>query len=94
MTDEEIRALVARLSRPHRDGGAVIERAAILAAGADSAEVLRWITEHDGRAEALAARTSGRGLHSARLDEQASTRAPLRFVLPAEALAAPADPPA
>ena len=34
--DEAIRAVVTRLSRPHASGGAVIERAAILAEGADA----------------------------------------------------------
>jgi hypothetical protein len=34
--DDAIRTLVTRLSRPHASGGAVIERAAILAEGADA----------------------------------------------------------
>ena len=34
--EDMTRAAVARLSRPHRSGGSVIERAAILADGADS----------------------------------------------------------
>ena len=33
MEDAEIRAVVTRLSRPHRSGGEVIERAAILSSG-------------------------------------------------------------
>jgi len=40
MDDLEINALVTRLSRPHPSGGVVIERAAILAAGADFPAVM------------------------------------------------------
>jgi hypothetical protein len=35
MDDDPILALVKRLARPHASGGTVIERAAILADGAD-----------------------------------------------------------
>ena len=94
MDDESIRALVARLARPHRSGGAVIERAAILASGSDSTEVLTWITAHDGKAEDAAATSASRGLHSARLgQEHSGSPTPLRFVLPPGALTptAPAD---
>jgi hypothetical protein len=38
--DDQIRALVTRLARPHRSGGDVVERAAIFADGADFAEVM------------------------------------------------------
>lgn len=88
MDDTAIRTLVGRLARPHPSGGKVIERAAILAAGQDSAAILAWITEHGGEPEDLAPRTAGRGLHSARLNDGggADSRAPLRFVLPASAL--------
>jgi hypothetical protein len=34
--DDEIRAVVTRLARPHPAGGEVIERAAILAEGSDA----------------------------------------------------------
>jgi hypothetical protein len=44
--DDAIRALVTRLARPHPSGGDVIERAAILAEGADLAAVMAWITAH------------------------------------------------
>jgi hypothetical protein len=86
--DDAIRALVARLSRPHPSGGAVIERAAILAEGADSAAVLTWIDAHAGEPEDLAPRVPGRGLHSARLhdSDEAKPRTPLRYVLPPGAL--------
>jgi hypothetical protein len=88
MDDDAIRMLVTRLSRPHPSGGKVIERAAILAEGADSAAVLTWIVAHAGEPEDRVASTSGGGLHSARRDTgRASTREPLRYVLPAGALA-------
>jgi hypothetical protein len=84
--DEAIRKVVTRLARPHPSGGRVIERAAVLAEGADSGEIMAWITAHAGEPEmAAAARGTGRGLHSGRLDESAQARAqtPQRFVLPA-----------
>ncbi|HTA96404.1 MAG TPA: hypothetical protein VK730_02025 [Solirubrobacteraceae bacterium] len=87
--DDAIRALVIRLSRPHRSGGEVIERAAIMAAGADSAAVIAWITDHAGIPEAAAAKAPRHGLHGSRLSggSEAQAKAPLRFVLPAGALA-------
>jgi hypothetical protein len=54
--DDAIRALVTRLARPHPSGGEVIERAAILAEGADFAAVMVWITAHDGIPETQAAK--------------------------------------
>jgi len=86
--DDAIRALVKRLSRRHRSGGQVIERAAILAAGANSTAVLRWIAAHAGEPEELAPVTTGRGLHAARLNDGrgADGRTPLRYVLPPGAL--------
>ena len=86
--DDAIRTLVTRLSRPHASGGEVIERAAILAEGADSAAVLTWIAARAGEPEDLAPRVSGRGLHSARLHDSdgADPRTPLRYVLPPGAL--------
>jgi hypothetical protein len=89
MDDDEILAVVKRLARPHPSGGAVIERAAILAEGADFASVLAWIAEHDGRPEARAAPVSSRGLHGSRLNntDGEQRRPPLRYVLPAGTLA-------
>ena len=86
--DEEIRALLSRLSRSHPSGGTVIERAAIVAEGADSAAVVSWILEHEGEPEEAVDRPSKRGLHSPRLSgaSGADPRPPSRYVLPAGAL--------
>ena len=46
--EDAIRAVVARLARPHRSGGDVIERAAILAEGGDSTAIFDWISAHAG----------------------------------------------
>lgn len=87
MDDESIVALVTRLARPHRSGGLVIERAAILAAGADASAVMAWIFSHAGEPEQAASRAQERGLHGARISGSAGEpRAPQRFVLPAGAL--------
>jgi hypothetical protein len=86
--EEEIRALVSRLSRRHPSGGTVIERAAIVAEGADSNAVVAWILEHDGEPEVAADTSSKRGLHSPRLSGPMGhePRPPARYVLPAGAL--------
>jgi hypothetical protein len=84
--DAEIQALVKRLARPHSSGGDVVERAALLASGGDFAAVMVWITDHAGVAETIDA-TPSRGLHGPRLPGGAGSRVPLRFVLPAGALA-------
>ena len=88
MNDLEIRALVTRLSRPHSSGGTVIERAAILADGADFAAVMNWIAARDGTPDATVSTTRRRGLHGSRTTggDATSSRAPLRFVLPPGAL--------
>jgi hypothetical protein len=89
MDDDAIRALLTRLARPHASGGEVIERAAILAEGADFAAVMTWITAHAGIAEAQIAATPRHGLHGSRPSYSGvvESRTPLRFVLPAGALA-------
>ena len=86
--DEVIRALVTRLARPHSSGGTVIERAAILAEGADFTSVIGWIIAHAGKPEAAVAAPS-RGLHGARVDGGggSSGSEPVRFVLPPGELA-------
>ncbi len=53
LDDAAIRGVVDRLARPDGAGGRVIERAAILAAGSDSAAILARIEAHDGRPEAV-----------------------------------------
>jgi hypothetical protein len=88
MDDTEIRALVTRLGRPHRSGGVVVERAAILAEGADFDAVMAWILAHHGEPEVREAPAATGGLHSRRLSESpgAAAEAPRRFLLPAGAL--------
>jgi hypothetical protein len=86
VNDLEITTLIRGLSRPHPSGGIVIERAAILAAGGDSPEIIAWIMTHAGAPETPAARS--RGLHGARInaDKNRASSHPTRFVLPANAL--------
>ena len=88
MDDVDIRALVKRLARPHDSGGAVIERAAILAEAADFTSVITWIADHDGRPEPRLASASARGLHGSRVNDAGGEqrRPPLRYVLPAGSL--------
>ena len=50
--DDAIRSLVTRLARVHPSGGTVIERAAIVAQGADFEAVMTWIVAHGGKPEA------------------------------------------
>ena len=84
MDDDAILALVTRLARPHRSGGQVIERSAILASGPDSPAVIDWILDHAGKPEEAVSAAPRRGLHGARLTDAAGDqRAPNRFVLPA-----------
>ena len=86
--DDAILALVARLARPHPSGGDVIERAAILAEGADFSAVIAWIISHDGVPESAVVSASTSGLHGSRVNGtgNAPSRPPLRFVLPAGTL--------
>ena len=86
--DDAILALVTRLARPHPSGGDVIERAAILAEGADFPAVIAWIISHDGEPEWAVVSASTSGLHGSRLSgtRNAASRPPLRFVLPAGTL--------
>ena len=80
--------LLSRLARPHKSGGQVIERAAILAEGGEFPAILAWITDHAGQPEAAVAAASARGLHSARTNDQgvADRRPPQRYVLPTASL--------
>jgi hypothetical protein len=86
--DEEIRTLLSRLSRRHPSGGTVIERAALVAEGADSASLVAWILDHAGKPEAIADKSSQRGLHGPRISDPIGPgpRAPARYVLPAGTL--------
>ena len=89
MDDDAIRTLVTRLARPHASGGEVISSAAILAEGADFDEVTRWITAHEGTAEAAGPSTGGGGLHGSRIQSGGGTpseQRPRRFLLPPGAL--------
>jgi hypothetical protein len=87
--DAAIRLLVAGLTRPHRSGGRTVERAALLAAGADFSVVMTWISAHGGEPEAPAGR-SQHGLYGAY--DSPGEPTPLHYILPAGALerAAPA----
>jgi hypothetical protein len=87
-SEEDIRTLVARLSRKHPSGGVVIERAAILAEGANSAAILQWITDHEWLPEEAVASKShrgGSGLHGMRQESERGrpqAKAPSRYVSP------------
>ena len=86
--DDAIRSIVTRLGRAHPSGGTVIERAAILAEGADFDAVMKWIAAHGGEPEAEVRKVSRSGLHGSRVNARrgAEQRTPARFVLPATAL--------
>lgn len=84
--DDAIRALVTRLARSHPSGGEVIERTAILAEGADFAAIMARIVANAGRPETAVSAGPKCGLHGSRVGVGAGTT-PLRFVLPAGALA-------
>ena len=85
--ERTMQAIVTRLSRPSVSGEAVIERAAIMAEGADSHAIIGWILSHGGRPEATAPPAPARGLHGGRLSGDAGRSAPPpRYVLPAGAL--------
>jgi hypothetical protein len=88
MEDDAIKDLVTRLARAQRGGGAVIERAAIAAEGADFDAVMAWITAHGGEAEAPVQSKARHGLHGAQVNMNGSAmaRTPSRFVLPPGAL--------
>jgi hypothetical protein len=84
--DDQIRAMLGSLSRPHPSGGTVVESAALLAAGGDYEAAVAWIMAHSGVPEVTVAAPQ-RGLHGPR--EGAGGRfgsAPARFVLPPGAL--------
>lgn len=88
MDDTEIRAVVTRLCRPHRSGGVVVERAAILAAGGDYRAVMDWILDHDGVAEVVPPAAPRGGLHGARVGYRTESEPgePGRYIIPAGVL--------
>jgi hypothetical protein len=89
MDDAAIRTLVARLARPHRDGGHVIERASVLAEGDGASDVFAWIAAHGGEPEAAAStRDEAGGMHGSHFHDRGSARTPVarRYVLPPGAL--------
>ena len=88
MDDDAIRSLVTRLARAHPSGGSVIERAAIVAEGADSEAVMTWIVAHGGKPQATVETSTRRGLHGSRLHDSGASapRTASRFVLPPGAL--------
>lgn len=90
--EDAIRTLVTRLARPHASGGEVVERAAILAEGGNFSAVMTWIADHGGEPEPIASSGAGGGLHGVQDRRGAEPRSPLRFVLPAGALAGSAPP--
>jgi hypothetical protein len=81
--DDEMRAQVKRAARPDRSGGWVVERATLLAGGPEFSAAVAWIEAHGGVPELPAPPRTQRGLHSQRVTEEV---APLRFVLPVDAL--------
>jgi hypothetical protein len=87
-TDDAIEAVVARLARPHRSGGSVIERAAILAEGDRSVAIVDWIVAHAGEPEIAAAAAPPRGLYGTGFGGGVTAaRGPARYILPPGALA-------
>lgn len=96
MESDEIRTLVDRLSRRHASGGRSIARATIMAEGVDANEVIAWILEHGGQPESGASAAPGAGLHRRRVNDAAASaaRPPVRYIVPAAAFSATAEPPA
>ncbi|MEA2265784.1 MAG: hypothetical protein QOE27_1367 [Solirubrobacteraceae bacterium] len=86
--DDAIRLLLKRLARAHPSGGTVVERAAVLAEGTGSDDVLAWMMAHGAQAEASAPVSGRHGLHGA--DRYATgpntSSAPSRYILPPGAL--------
>lgn len=87
--DAAIRAFLTRIARPHASGGQAVERATLLAEGAQFPAIMSWITEHAGIPEASRPEARGQGLHGAlrSTGRAAESSKPLRYVLPAGTLA-------
>lgn len=86
-TDGAIRDTVVRLSRFDGEGGAVIERAAIVAEGAPAAAIEQWVIAHGGQPEAPVISAARPGMYGLRQDARLGHCPPRRYVLPADALA-------
>lgn len=88
MDDDAIKVLVTRLARAHPSGGTVVERAAIMAEGTGSADVMAWVIAHGGTPEAAVKTAAPRGIHGRQLGAISApdARKAARFVLPAGAL--------
>lgn len=88
MDDDEICSLVKRLARPDGSGGALIERAAIMAEGSDAALILAWIAANGGKPEPAAPASSRQGLHATQRGERGGigTAPPRRYVVPRSSL--------
>ena len=88
MDDDAIKVLVKRLARAHPSGGTVIERAAIMAEGTGSSDVMAWVIGHGGTPEAAVKTAAPRGIHGWQLGgtSEPDARKAARFVLPAGAL--------
>ena len=76
MDDDEIKVLVKRLARAHPSGGTVIERAAIMAEGTGSTDVMAWVIGHGGMPEAAVKTAAPRGIHGWRLGDDHRARGP------------------
>jgi hypothetical protein len=87
-SEGSIRAAVLRLSRLDGEGGAVVERAAIVAEGAPAAAIEAWILAHGGEPEAPIVTATRSGLYGLRPDRPSdvNARMPRRYVLSADAL--------
>ncbi len=86
--DEAIRVVLRRIARPHASGGQVVERATLLAEGAEFPAIVAWITAHAGVGEAAVGAAPGKGLHGARMSSAriGEPAKPQRYVLPAGTL--------
>ena len=86
--DGAIRALLTRLARPHPSGGQVVERATLLAEGAEFPAIIAWISAHAGIPDAGVSAAPRRGLHGADMSSGrvGEPPTPLRYVLPAGTL--------